>query len=41
MQKVAQEAVRGVVTEVVEAEVTAKLGERKASHGRPEPRASH
>jgi hypothetical protein len=29
MQKVAQEAVRGVVTEVVEAEVTAKLGREK------------
>ena len=30
MQKVAQEAVRGVVTEVVEAEVTAKLGREKS-----------
>jgi hypothetical protein len=29
MQKAAQEAVRGVVTEVVEAEVTAKLGREK------------
>jgi hypothetical protein len=29
MQRVAQEAVRGVVTEVVEAEVTAKLGREK------------
>jgi hypothetical protein len=29
MQKVAQEAVRGVVTEVVESEVTAKLGREK------------
>jgi len=29
MQKAAQEAVRGVVTEVMEAEVTAKLGREK------------
>ena len=29
MQKAAQEAVRGVATEVVEAEVTAKLGREK------------
>jgi hypothetical protein len=29
MQRAAQEAVRGVVTEVVEAEVTAKLGREK------------
>jgi len=37
MQKAAQEAVRGVATEVVEAEVTAKLGREK---GQPRPAKS-